>query len=92
MLDTAPEPQPLKHVGELRAVLGARLRYGGPLQENDGGIVSLRIVPPALDSAWLRDLRQDLKGKSFIERYGESWVEGSEVRGYSCSTLDVRNC
>ena len=89
LLDAAPEPQPLRHAGELRSVLGARLRYIGPLHENDGGIVWLRVNPPAHDPAWLLDLRNDLKGKSFIDRYGEAWVQGSEVRGYSCSSLDV---
>jgi hypothetical protein len=90
LLDAAPEPQPLKHAGDLRAALAVRrLSYGGPLQENDGGIVSLRVVSPGADTTWLRDLRNDLKGKSVIDRYGEAWVQGSEVRGYSCSSLDV---
>jgi hypothetical protein len=90
LLDAAPEPQPLKHAGDLRAALAVRrLSYGGPLHENDGGIVSLRVVSPGADTTWLRDLRNDLKGKSVIDRYGEAWVQGSEVRGYSCSSLDV---
>ncbi|HXY25351.1 MAG TPA: hypothetical protein VEI73_11920 [Candidatus Acidoferrum sp.] len=89
LLDTAPAPQPIKHAGELRAVLGPRLRYGGPLKETEGGIVSLGIVSPSLDAIWLRDLRNDLKGQNFIDRYGEAWLQGSEVRGYSCSSLDV---
>jgi hypothetical protein len=90
LLDAAPEPQPLNHAGDLRAALALRrLSYSGPLHENDGGIVSLRVVSPTTDDSWLRDLRNDLKGKSFIDRYGEAWVQGSEVRGYSCSSLDV---
>lgn len=89
LLDAAPAPQPIQNTAELRAALGARLRYGGPLKEIEGGIVSLRIVAPVHDTKWLRDLRNDMKGQNFIDRYGEAWVQGSEVRGYSCSSLDV---
>ena len=70
-------------------VLGTNLRYKGPLHENDGGIVSLGRIPPVPDSVWARELRNDLKGKSLIYLYGDAWVHGAEVRGYTCSNLDV---
>jgi len=89
VLDTAAEPRPLSYPRELLAALGPRLQYSGPLPELDGGIVSLRITPPAPDAVWLRDLRNDLKGDSVISRYGQAWVQGGEIRGYSCSDLDV---
>jgi hypothetical protein len=30
-----------------------------------------------------------LKGQSLIHLYGEAWLHGTEVRGYTCSDLDV---
>jgi len=89
LLDTPAEPRTLNHPRELLSELGPRLRYAGPLSEMDGGIVSLRIVSLAPDPIWLRDLRNDLKGNSVISRYGDAWLQGGEIRGYSCSTLDV---
>ena len=89
LLDTAGKVQALPHARELLTQLGMRLHYSGPLSENDGGIVSLRVVPPVPDPLWLRDLRNDLQGDSVISRYGEAWVRDSEIRGYSCSGLDV---
>jgi hypothetical protein len=89
LLAAAPASQPIQNAAELLRVLGHRLRYGGPLKETEGGIVSLSVVSPVNDAIWLRDLRNDLKGQNFIDRYGEAWMQGSEVRGYSCSTLDV---
>jgi hypothetical protein len=89
LLDAAAERKSLSHPSELLTVLGPHLQYSGPLSEVDGGIVSLRVAPPAPDAVWLRDLRNDLKGDSVISRYGEAWVQNGEIRGYSCSSLDV---
>ncbi len=89
LLDSPAEPQSLKHAGDLRTVLGSGLRYIGPLQESDGGIVSFRIVPPAVDGVWLRDMRMDLKGRGVIYLYGEVWEKGGEIRAYTCSDLDL---
>ena len=89
VLDKYGEPQPLKQASDLTTVLGTSLRYKGPLHENDGGIISFAFIPPAPDHVWARDLRNDLKGKSLIYLYGDAWTRGSEVRGYTCSDLDV---
>jgi hypothetical protein len=89
VLDKSSEPQPLKQPSDLPMVLGTNLRYKGPLKENDGGIVSLGFIPPAPDPIWARDLRNDLKGQSLIYLYGDAWIYGAEVRGYTCSDLDV---
>jgi hypothetical protein len=34
-------------------------------------------------------VRNDLKGKSLISRYGDAWLQGAEVRGYSCSSVET---
>jgi len=89
LLSSSVEPQPLRHFGELREMLGSRLKYEGPLKEAEGGIVSLRLALPLADEAWLRELRNDWKGRGVIHLYGDAWVEGGELRGYTCSDLDV---
>ena len=63
--------------------------YKGELKEDEGGFVSLRVIPPTKDEVWLRDLRNDLKGRSLIANYGDVWVQDAEIRGYTCSDLDV---
>jgi hypothetical protein len=55
----------------LLPMLGPRLRYFGPLKESDGGIVSFRIMLPVEDPSYLLDLRNDLQGRSMVDRYGE---------------------
>ena len=65
------------------------LRYKGPLNENNGGIVSLGFIPSAPDPVWAREFRNDLKGQSLIYLYGDVWMHGGEIRGYTCSALDV---
>jgi hypothetical protein len=89
VLEKSGEPQPLKQASDLSTLLGTNLRYKGPLHENDGGIISLGLIPPVPDAVWARELRNDLKGKSLIYLYGDAWVRGAEVRGYTCSNLDV---
>jgi hypothetical protein len=89
VLDNRGEPQPLKRASDLSAVLGTSLRYKGPLHENDGGIISLGFIPPAPDPVWAWELRNDLKARSLIYVYGDAWMHGAEVRGYTCSDLDV---
>jgi hypothetical protein len=89
VLDNRGEPQPLKRASDLSAVLGTSLRYNGPLHENDGGIISLGFIPPAPDPVWAWELRNDLKARSLIYVYGDAWMHGAEVRGYTCSDLDV---
>jgi hypothetical protein len=61
----------------------------GELKEDEGGFVSLRVTPPTNDEVWLRDLRNDLKGRSLIANYGDVWVQDAEILGYTCSDLDV---
>jgi hypothetical protein len=89
VLNTAVEPSPLKNFGELFTALGRNVRYKGELKEDEGGFVSLRVISPTNDEVWLRDLRNDLKGRSLIANYGDVWVQDAEIRGYTCSDLDV---
>jgi hypothetical protein len=89
VLSTTVEPSPLKNFGELFTALGRNLRYKGELKEDEGGFVSLRVIAPTNDEVWLRDLRNDLKGHSLIANYGDVWVQDAEIRGYTCSDLDV---
>lgn len=89
VLDMSGKPQPVKQASDLITVLGTSLRYKGPLHENEGGIVSLKFIPPAPDPVWARDLRNDLKGQWLIDLYGDAWIHDGEVRGYTCSDLDV---
>jgi len=89
LMNADKESKRITSAGELLSVVGPSLRYRGPLSEQDGGIVSLRVTLPVEDPAWVRELRSDLKGRWVISAYGEAWVEGVEVRGYSCSDVDV---
>jgi len=89
VLDKAGEPNPLKQPSDLITVLGTSIRYKGPLNENNGGIVSLGFIPSAPDPVWAREFRNDLKGQSLIYLYGDVWMHGGEIRGYTCSALDV---
>ncbi len=90
LLASLPTPSPLPSPEALVSVLGPRLRYSGPLHENDGGIVSFRIVSPVEDPDWMREVRNDLQGRRLVDRYGAVWTDGTGVRGYTCSTLNTR--
>jgi len=79
----------VKQFSELLATNGHRWAYSGPLSESDGGFVTLRVVPGVTDEEWSRAVRNDLKGKSLISRYGDAWLQGTEVRGYSCSSVEI---
>jgi hypothetical protein len=89
LMSTQVEAGNISSMTALLPILGSRLRYNGPLKESDGGIVSLRITLPAEDASYLLDLRNDLQGRSMVDRYGEVWADGRDVCGYSCSTVDV---
>jgi hypothetical protein len=89
LMSSAVQATPIAAMSELLSILGSSLRYQGAQSEQDGGIVSLRVVLPAKDATWARELRNDLKGRSLVDRYGEVWAEGQDIRGYSCSSLDV---
>jgi len=89
LMSSEVQATPISTMGELLSILGSSLKYQGSLSEQDGGIVSLRVVLPVEDATSVRDLRNDFKGRSLVDRYGEVWADGREVRGYSCSSLDV---
>lgn len=88
-LESLPAAQPITEWGELKAVFGPRLTYRGELPEMEGGLVSLRLVVPGADPAFLRDLRNDLQGERMTARYGEVWTARGEVRAYMCSDYDT---
>ncbi|HYM22267.1 MAG TPA: hypothetical protein VEU08_03640 [Vicinamibacterales bacterium] len=86
---SAVESTPVARFSDLLAGLRHRSKYSGPLHENDGGFVTIRVTPGVDDESWSRLVRNDLKGKGMIDRYGDAWLNGTEIRGYSCSSVET---
>jgi len=85
-LASAPAPRAIPHWRALQRELPPTLSYRGALDEQQGGIIALRVGLSSATEA--RALREDLLGRSLVASYGETWIEGGAVWGYACAHVE----
>lgn len=88
-LAVAADAEPQESWSGLVKHFGTLIRYGGDRSKREDGITSFKISIPEADEAYLRELRQDFNGDDMVAGYGDVWIEGNAVIGYTRTNFDV---